>query len=307
MKKLCFPCNLNSTGATLTNSSSASTFGNSPTSTKNGGFPKTKNPSISKTKQISTLSKSESKESNLSSEKKVEEQVVLKGVNLDELEENVKTVHVETQNVETQNLETQNVENQIAETQNVPIQDVEIQEMPEEISAQLPTSFIRNDNTCSSFQNKLDCELDFENEPNESISPITETAGMEPATEDMLTHTISQSGVPQSFSQMTFEELETMKNDVLDPVSNQNFEQVGEREILKEEDLEENGTDQLKWQEYEPWVSRCSASELGSGGMSCDNGHSSTQNSTRGVTHNTICNTAKNAKIAKNNTKKHKI
>ena len=44
-----------------------------------------------------------------------------------------------------------------------------------------------------------------------------------------------------------------------------------------------------------------------SDGMSCDNGHSSTQNLTRGVTHNTICNTAKNAKIAKNNTKKHKI
>ena len=39
-----------------------------------------------------------------------------------------------------------------------------------------------------------------------------------------------------------------------------------------------------------------------SDGMSCDNGHSSAQNSTGGVTHNT----AKTAKIAKNNTQKIK-
>ena len=41
--------------------------------------------------------------------------------------------------------------------------------------------------------------------------------------------------------------------------------------------------------------------------MSCDNGHSSTQNSNGGVTHNTMCNTAKNAKIAKNNSKNTKF
>ena len=40
-----------------------------------------------------------------------------------------------------------------------------------------------------------------------------------------------------------------------------------------------------------------------SDGIPCDDGHSSTQNSTGGVTHNTICNIAKTAKISKNNTK----
>jgi len=189
------------------------------------------------------LSKSESKDSKIDVEMTVEEpmqdpvealeeELVLK----DDFEENTTAECFQTQTVETKNIE---------------IQDVEIQEMPEEVSAQLPTSLIPNDDTYSSFQNKLNCELDFENEPNESISPVTETAGIEPATEDMLTQTMSQSGVPQSFSQMTFEELETMKNDVLDPVSNHAVEEVRveESEILKEE---EDETEKIEWDGYEP-------------------------------------------------------